>query len=42
VQKETERFHELLGEMIGRSDRQKLHLGFAKFVRRFARRGTCP
>ncbi|WP_417621062.1 hypothetical protein [Parasphingorhabdus sp.] len=39
VQNEPEHFHGLMGEMIGRSDRQKLQLGFAKFAARFIRRG---
>ncbi|MEO9599488.1 hypothetical protein [Parasphingorhabdus sp.] len=37
VQDQSEHFHGLLGEMIGRSDRQKLHLGFTKFASRFKR-----
>ena len=37
VQRQPEHFHGLLGEMIGRSDRQKLHLVFTKFVSRFKR-----
>lgn len=37
VQRQPEHFHGLIGEMIGRSDRQKLHLVFAKFVSRFKR-----
>lgn len=37
VQRQPEHFHGLIGEMIGRSDRQKLHLCFAKFVSRFKR-----
>ncbi|WP_321326963.1 hypothetical protein [uncultured Parasphingorhabdus sp.] len=37
VQREPEHFHGLLGEMIGRSDRQKLHLAFTKFAGRFQR-----
>lgn len=38
VQGKADHFHGLLGEMIGRSDRQKLHLGFSKFARRVERR----
>lgn len=37
VQDEPEHFHGLLGEMIGRSDRRKLQLGFTKFASRFNR-----
>ncbi|AMO72873.1 hypothetical protein [Sphingorhabdus sp. M41] len=37
IQREPDHFHGLLGEMIGRSDRQKLHLGFTKFTSRFKR-----
>ncbi|ATW03504.1 hypothetical protein [Sphingorhabdus sp. YGSMI21] len=37
VQREPDHFHGLLGEMIGRSDRQKLHFAFTKFAGRFQR-----
>jgi hypothetical protein len=39
VQREPQHFHGLLGEMIGRSDREKLHLVFTKFASRFKRQG---
>lgn len=37
VQREADHFHGLLGEMLGHSDRAKLHLAFTKFASRFKR-----